>query len=76
MRELTINELLAIGGAACYFACSNNDMDGMTDVEVATMMDLNALAKTLVATSGIDPTALKDLGLEFVKEAQRRGEAC
>jgi hypothetical protein len=61
-------QLMALAGAAGYAAVELSDPNaGRPGVRA----ELKEVARKLVVASGIDPTELKDLGLELAKLANK-----
>lgn len=75
--ELTSDEALALGASAGYAACMLTNKRGMPPRDRATMTRLRKSAEVVIQTSGLDPTALKDLGIRIVQTVadERAAEA-
>jgi hypothetical protein len=64
--DLTKAQLLALAGAAGYAAI---DLSAPNAGRPGVRAKLKETARNLVMASGIDPTELKDIGLDLAKRA-------
>jgi hypothetical protein len=64
--DLTKAQLMALAGAATYAAI---ELSAPNAGRPGVRAELKEAARALVVSSGIDPTELKDLGMDLAKRA-------
>lgn len=65
----TTDQVLTLGCAAIYAACSNTDVSQMSPEDQGTILILNEKAVNAMSRSPVTPTELKDIGLDLIRKA-------